>query len=920
MDHSDSVARLNAALEGRYRIQRPLGEGGMATVYLADDLKHNRKVALKVLKPELAAVVGAERFLAEIETTANLTHPHILPLHDSGEADRFLYYVMPYVDGESLRDKLDRERQLSVDEAVRIARDLAEALDYAHRHEVIHRDIKPANIMIQDGRPMIADFGIALAVGSAGGARLTETGLSLGTPYYMSPEQATGDSQVGPATDIYALGCVLFEMLVGEPPYPGTTAQAVLGKIIAGGPVSAAEQRRSVPVHVDAAIARALEKLPADRFTSAADFARALSDPSFRHGLAGTGAAAAADVSSWKRRTLGATVLAVIAVIWAATANLWEEAPAESPVLRYSVPVDPAGAYHLGRPGVTRFGRPDANAFDISPDGRMLLYGSWTRDEGTGDLEGRLQLRRLDQPGATTIASGAGVALPSFSPDGDWVMGLEGPVGPLVRISVASGEKETLVQRLPARYSGAHWADSGEIFLTDVERRLWRVPQAGGEPRAVEIRPAPGDTVAVAHPLALPGGRIVLFSVLDFREEYSGEIRAVDVETGDSWTVAEDAMDAGYLESGHLLFMRDGALLAAKMDPETARLTGSPVTILADVMHAVRMPNSASDTGVGLYAASRTGHLAYLPGGIFPPGEGALIKVASDGSVDTLDAPVRDYRRVRISPDGSRVALTARDSEDKGDIYLYDVQRGVTTRLGIRDLQGNIAIWSPDGEHLAFMATRQDSLFRIRADGTAPREPLAFDPGGTDGVYAWHPDGDMVFADGGNYYRGTPSDDVVPLVESPSALAYGTLSPDGRWFAYASTESGSWAVYLRPYPGPGAAIRVSPGDFGLAPAWSADGRTLFYRSTLDGVPAIYAVAVTPGERLGLGTPRVAFPDWTHRAAIPHRSYDPAPDGTMYALTFEGDLRDRYAVDDIHLFLGFSQEVTRRLRELDGQGR
>lgn len=206
---SDPIARLNAALEGRYRVEREIGEGGMATVYLADDVRHERKVALKVLKPALAAVVGGERFLAEIKTTANLQHPHILPLFDSGEADSFVFYVMPFVEGESLRERLDREHQLPVDEAVKITTDLAEALDYAHRHDVIHRDIKPANILMHEGRPLIADFGIALAVGAAGGGRMTETGLSLGTPFYMSPEQATGEQFVGPATDTYALGAVL---------------------------------------------------------------------------------------------------------------------------------------------------------------------------------------------------------------------------------------------------------------------------------------------------------------------------------------------------------------------------------------------------------------------------------------------------------------------------------------------------------------------------------------------------------------------------------------------------------------------------------------------------------------------------------------------------------------------------------------
>ena len=273
---SDPVARLNAALEGRYAVERQLGEGGMATVYLAQDLKHNRPVALKVLKPEISAVVGSDRFLSEIETTANLQHPHILPLFDSGEAASFLFYVMPYVEEESLRDRIDREKQLPVDEAVRIATAVANALDYAHRHKVIHRDIKPANILLQDGEPVVADFGIALAVGAAGGNRLTETGLSLGTPFYMSPEQATGDQVVGPASDTYALACVLYEMLVGEPPYLGNTAQAVLGKIIQGAPVSATALRKSIPANVDAAVRKALETLPADRFTGAQDFARAL--------------------------------------------------------------------------------------------------------------------------------------------------------------------------------------------------------------------------------------------------------------------------------------------------------------------------------------------------------------------------------------------------------------------------------------------------------------------------------------------------------------------------------------------------------------------------------------------------------------------------------------------------------------------
>ncbi len=228
---SQNTSRLSTALADRYKIESHLGEGGMANVYLAEDLKHKRKVAVKVLRPEIAAVLGAERFVQEITTTANLQHPHILPLFDSGEADGFLYYVMPYVEGETLRDKLNRETQLGIEEAVKITTEVADALDYAHRHNVIHRDIKPENILLHDGRPIVADFGIALAVSAAAGGRMTETGMSLGTPHYMSPEQATAEKDITHRSDIYSLGSVLFEMLTGEPPHTGGSAQAIIMKI-----------------------------------------------------------------------------------------------------------------------------------------------------------------------------------------------------------------------------------------------------------------------------------------------------------------------------------------------------------------------------------------------------------------------------------------------------------------------------------------------------------------------------------------------------------------------------------------------------------------------------------------------------------------------------------------------------------------
>ena len=456
---SDAVARLNAALEGRYRIESELGEGGMATVYLAKDLKHNRNVALKVLKPELAAVVGAERFLAEIQVTANLQHPHILPLHDSGETEGFLFYVMPYVEGDTLKDRLDREHQLPVDDAVHIATDMAEALDYAHRQGVIHRDIKPANVLMLEGKPVISDFGIALAVGAAGGGRLTETGLSLGTPHYMSPEQAMGDQNVGPQTDTYALGCVLYEMLVGEPPFTGPNAQAVLGQIITSEAVSATEKRASIPSNVDAAIRKALEKLPADRFMSAQDFVRALGDEHFRYGelaTAGTGVG----LGPWNRLTMATTTLAVLLVATLGWSLLRPEQ--SQPVSRLEVLL-PEDVELIPDDGVN---------VDVSPDGSTIVFVG-----ASAGGETQLWLRSLGQLAPIPIPGTENARSPRFSPDGQFIAFASYPS--LVTVSVSGASAQTVLSTY-VDPSGFAWGPDAMIYYTDGSGGIRRVSATGG--------------------------------------------------------------------------------------------------------------------------------------------------------------------------------------------------------------------------------------------------------------------------------------------------------------------------------------------------------------------------------------------------------------------------------------------------------
>src|SRR5437762_2322360 len=277
---ADVFPPLQPALADRYLIKRELGRGGMATVYLAQDLKHHRQVAIKVLKPELAAALGPERFLREIEIAAGLTHPHVLPLHDSGEAAGFLYYVMPFVDGETLRARLNREQQLPLEEAVQIAREVADALSYAHGRDVVHRDIKPENILLSGGHAVVADFGIARAISVAGRDKFTATGMAVGTPAYMSPEQASGQSRIDGRADIYALGCMLYETLAGQPPFTGPTAQAIMARHSLDAVPRLKIVRDAIPDELEVVIERALEKVPADRYQTSGEFAKALTTAS----------------------------------------------------------------------------------------------------------------------------------------------------------------------------------------------------------------------------------------------------------------------------------------------------------------------------------------------------------------------------------------------------------------------------------------------------------------------------------------------------------------------------------------------------------------------------------------------------------------------------------------------------------------
>jgi serine/threonine-protein kinase len=560
-------AALSNSLADRYRIERELGQGGMATVYLAQDLKHDRKVAIKVLRAELAAVIGAERFLAEIKTTANLQHPHILPLHDSGEADSFLYYVMPFVEGESLRDRLNRQKQLPIPDAVRIASEVASALDYAHRHKVIHRDIKPENILLHDGRAMVADFGIALAASKAGGTRMTETGMSLGTPHYMSPEQAMGEREIGPQSDVYALGAVTYEMLVGEPPFTGPTAQAIVAKVMTGQPADITGQRRTVPPHVDAAVLTALEKLPADRFETAAEFAEALAGGAPRSAVHSKHTRTVVGPGPWRSvsAVLGVIVLAMLGL---AAWSVMRRPPVVGPAVYDTALPDSAPIDFAAASATISYGIPFRN-LSISPAGDFAVYAARQDDSAI------LWYRSLRDASARPITGTLGAASPRISPDGGRVAFIVGER--VMVVSIAGGEPRRLLGRRALAL--LEWISPTQLISTNVDGyRLSRLDVEAATVRSNSIaRCLYGQWIAELQRLLCSNNNRNATLV----DPDSGPAVPIRFSRPDGSAGAVVAGTAFRLvEQHYLLYLAiDGNLMGARYDPST-NFVGRPVSLL----------------------------------------------------------------------------------------------------------------------------------------------------------------------------------------------------------------------------------------------------------------------------------------------------------------------------------------------------
>jgi len=816
---TSGLERLKAALADRYRIERELGAGGMATVYLAADLKHDRKVAIKVLKPELAAVLGAERFVQEIKTTAALSHPHILPLFDSGEAGGFLYYVMPYLQGETIREKLNRETQFGIDEAVRIAMEVADALDYAHENGVIHRDIKPENILLHNGRPMVMDFGIALAVSAAAGGRMTETGLSLGTPHYMSPEQATADKSITARSDVYSLASVLYEMLAGNPPHVGSSAQQIIMKIIAERAQPVTALRGSVPANVAAALAKALEKLPADRFDSAKAFGEALGATGYAYPTAAEGLTAAASggaaVGRWGgRRTVLMVSSLAVAVVAAAAGWLRR------------LPEEPFRRFDLALGAVT----PNTSSeVVISPDGSMIAMA------GEADGERAIFLRHLDgDPEFRKVVGTESGLFPSFSPDNQWIVFRRSSDRALVKVLVGGGGAVTLVPGGTLNPYWPHWGTDDKIVFPTTNG-VYSVAASGGEPVLM-------PKVRGRRLFLLPDGSGVLHSV-------SGEVSLYDFKSDSSVVLIPSGGGAVYVPTGHLVYASDGGAFAVRFSLATHRVEGAPVRVLE---------RAAATINVRGFWVSATGVLVqHDAGGSVNTGTDRLLLVDPGHGADTVPLPPGLRAKPRFSPDGRSIAMevTANDRDGESDIYTLDLVTGTYTPLTF-DGDNDEPVWSPDGKRILFdrRPDAGEDLFITPADNSGPARQLTTMKSPEIQAQQWMDDTTLVFeavnTDGAAdvFTIGADSGSApVPYLTSPFNEREPHISPDRRMIVFTSDEAGGRQLWMRDFPVPQGKWNIARGTL-RAPRWSPDGRFVYFWQPGSPIDTLFRARIdrTPG--------------------------------------------------------------------------
>ncbi len=822
---ADDLERLTKALADRYAIQRELGRGGMATVYLARDLKHDRDVAVKVLRPDLAASLGAERFLREIKVAAQLHHPHVLPLYDSGEADGFLYYVMSYEEGQSLREKLAKEGALPVSEAVRLLRDVVDALAHAHKHGVVHRDIKPDNVLLSERHALVTDFGVAKAVSEATGRQqLTTAGVALGTPAYMSPEQAAADPQIDHRADIYAVGALAYELLTGRPPFVGTTAQEVLAAHVTQAPDVVTKHREAVPPALAQVVMRCLEKKPADRWQSAEELLphlEALTTPS--GGITPTDTMPVAVPPMGKHKTALAGLAALgLVVIAGAVLLLPDRGP---------------GALRIGL--TTQLTREPGLEIDpaISPDGNMVAYAAGPQ------AQMRLYVRQVAGERIIPLTENfpGHHRWPQWSPDGTQIAFQSG--GSIYLMPALGGSPRRLVSGSPdPGASSPAWSADGQEIAYVSGSAIYVVSVDGGEPREVtdafkphSLRWSP-DGSRIAY---VSGNAEFIFGIADFANIAPSVLWVVSVTGGDPVQVTENA----YLnvspiwtpDSRHLLFVSDEGgsrdVYQVPLDG-TGRPSSPPVRLTTGLdAHTINLSADGQHLTYSVFRYDTNIWSIGIP-------EAGSVSTAEAEALTTGNQVIED---VAVSPDRRWLAF---DSDRSGNQDIYRLLRsgGEPERLTSHPSDDFLHQWSPDGSQIAFHSFRTGNrdVYVISADGESLQQ-VTNDPA-HDRESDWSLDGRrLVFrSDRTGPYElyVVAKEDVASGWGTPWRLTFDSVgvaavrwSPDDRLIAYIAANE------VRVIPPGGGDVRVLvrsrdlPGSSVLSfLGWSEDSRSLYLKA------------------------------------------------------------------------------------------
>jgi Tol biopolymer transport system component len=904
---------------GPYEIVAPLGAGGMGEVYRATDSTLKRQVAVKILPPGMAADPDRlARFQREAEVLASLNHPHIAAVYGLEHASETKALVMELVEGPTLAERIERGA-IPVDEALSIARQIAEGVEAAHAQGIIHRDLKPANIKVrEDGTVKVLDFGLAKLTESASSrlpgdsdpsqsptltspAARTEMGLILGTAAYMSPEQARG-RPVDKRTDIWAFGAVLYEMLSGARAFEGEDVTEMMAAVVKSTPNWAALPA-DVPQPVVTLIQRCLAKDRNERIGDISVARFVLADHATLGGLH-----AAAVTPTPRRPQVMHGALAAMLLVGAAIGALlgglvprWSAAVTLVTHLQMGV----APADYLQQ---TFSARPSRTAMAISPDGRIVVFS------GARGATRQLYLRQLDRSDATPLTGTEGAVGPFFSPDGAWV-GFWAD-NKLKKVPAAGGPPFTIGDVPPGGIWGAGWAPDGTIFFAS-RTGIARVSAAGGTPSTV-TQP---DGKRHLLPQPLPRGNALLITELTSVDHGASQWEKANVillSLNDSKerVILSGAADARYVDTGHLVYMKTGTLTAVPFNLQSQEVTGAPTALIEGVMQAVNAPNLADETGAGQYAVSDSGTLVYAAGGIGPVFQRSLVWLDRTGAAQPVaSAPAGPFLNPRLSPDGRSIAVAVRQGATRAsDLWVYDAERGAPTRVTFDG--ANAAIWSPDSKRLVYGAGR---LFVTNADGAGKPEQLtsgqdnqipsswasgsggiAFlqrTPGGLNGIWVLPSDGDRK---------------PRLFLESRFTLWHPAFSPDGHWIAYVSNEAGEQEVYVQPYPGPGERVRVST-DGGTEPIWTSRGRELLYRSGGADEQQFLSAAITSLSPFRTAIPRVLFKTKAgeYDRTAPVSAWDAAADGQRLLLLRNHESTDK-PVTAMHVVLHWTGELTRRV--------